>query len=94
MRGWTFLLAGLIVWTVHFFASYIIASIFLSTLAARALALLVTFGCLGAVAVLLARIMRSDTPTAMDAWMRTVSLLGLGLSALAITWQGLPAVIS
>lgn len=93
MRGWTFLLGGLIVWAVHFFALYIIASIFLTTPMARALALLVTSACLVAGALLLRQTLRNDVPTQTDAWMRAVALCGLGLSAVAIVWQALPAFI-
>lgn len=92
MRGWAVLLGGLIVWAVHFFALYIIASVFLTTPLARALALLVTFGCLAAVVLLLFRVLRSDTPSPMDIWVRTVALCGFGLSVVAIIWQALPAL--
>ena len=92
MRSWIFLLAGLIVWAVHFFALYFIASVFLTTPLARSLALFVTFGCLTAVALLLFRVLCSDTPTPMDIWMRTVALCGIGLSAVAIIWQALPVL--
>lgn len=94
MRGWTFLLGGLIVWTVHFFGSYIIASVFLTTPLARALALLLTAGCLIVVGLILARTVRSGAPTEMDAWMRSVAICGLGLSAVAILWQGFPAILA
>lgn len=94
MRGWAFLLSGLIVWTVHFFALYIIASIFLTTLLARALSVLVTLLCLGACALLIVRIVRRDTPADMDRWMRAVALCGVGLSGLAIVWQVLPAFLA
>lgn len=93
MRGWRFLLGGLIVWAVHFFACYIIASIFLTTPLARGLALLVTLGCLVAVALLFAYVRRSGARAATDAWMRAVALWGIGLSAIAIVWQGLPALL-
>ena len=94
MRGWTFLLGGLIVWAVHFFALYAIASIFLTTPTARLLAVLVTMACLGAGFILLIRALRSDTSTPTDAWMRTIALCGLGLSDVAIFWQALPALLA
>lgn len=93
MRGWPFLLGGLIVWTVHFFALYIIASIFLTTPLARVLVVLVTLACLTASALLLRQALRTDVPTQMDAWMRAVALCGIGLSVVAIVWQALPALI-
>jgi hypothetical protein len=94
MRGWRFLLAGLIVWTVHFFALYIIASVFLTTPLARALVVLVTVICLAACALLLRRMIRSTAPTETDGWVRTVAMCGVGLSALAIVWQVLPAFLA
>ncbi|MCF8709675.1 hypothetical protein [Rhizorhapis sp. SPR117] len=94
MRGWTCLLSGLIVWTVHFFTLYIIASVFLTTPLARILTLFVTLGCLAAVALLFKRVLRSDTLVPLDAWMRAVALCGIGLSAVAIIWQTLPALIA
>lgn len=93
MRSWAYLLGGLLVWTVHFFALYIIASVFLTTPLARALTLFVTLGCLVAGALLFLRVLRSDTPTPMDIWMRAVALCGIGLSAVGIVWQTLPALI-
>jgi hypothetical protein len=94
VRGWAFLLSGLIVWTVHFFALYAIASIFLTTPLARALTILVTLLCLGGGGWLLLRTLRSAIPTPTDAWMRTVALLGLGLSGIAIVWQAMPALLA
>lgn len=93
MRGWTFLLGGLIVWTVHFFALYIIGSIFLTTPFARVLGLLVTLACLVVGALLFRQTLATDMPTQTDIWMRTVALCGLGLSAVAIIWQALPIFI-
>ncbi|EQB00944.1 hypothetical protein [Sphingobium sp. HDIP04] len=93
MRGWTFLLAGLILWAVHFFALYAIASIFLTTLLARGLTLMVTLACLAVSGLLLARTLRSDASATMEAWMRAVALCGTGLAAIAIIWQALPALL-
>ncbi|MFB9047129.1 hypothetical protein ACFFV8_00155 [Sphingobium indicum] len=94
MRGWTFLLGGLILWAVHFFTLYAIASIFLTTPLARGLTMLVTLACLAGGGLLFARMRQSDTPTAMDAWMRSVALCGIGLAAIAIIWQALPALLA
>jgi len=93
VRGWTFLLAGLIIWAVHFFALYAIASIFLTTPLARGLTILVTLMCLSLGGLLFARTLRTDMPASMDAWMRAIALCGLGLSAIAILWQALPALL-
>jgi hypothetical protein len=93
VHGWRFLLGGLIVWTVHFFALYAIGSIFLTTPLARALTLLATLACLAAAALLIARVRRSGAATPMDAWMRTVALYGAAIAVVAILWQALPALL-
>ena len=93
MRTWALLLAGLVIWTVHFFALYIVGSIWLTTPLARALTLALTLLCTGAVAMFLVRARRYLPETAMDRWVRSISLVGLGVSAVAILWQGLPALL-
>ncbi|KKC27272.1 hypothetical protein [Sphingomonas sp. SRS2] len=93
MRTWAFLLGGLVIWAVHFFSLYIVASIWLSSPLARGLTLLVTLACLGGVGVLMLRGYRHDAGTAMDRWVRSVAIVGLGLAGIAILWQGLPALL-
>jgi hypothetical protein len=93
MRGWTFLLAGPIVWTVHFFALYGIASIFLTSTTSRVLTGLVSLGCLAAIALLFVRVRGSQPVDDPDAWTHRVSLLAIGLSGIAIFWQTLPALL-
>lgn len=92
-RGWSFLLAGLIVWAVHFFALYAIASIFLTTMTARLLALGLTLLCLGAVALLVHDALRFRPTDRVDTWMRSVALCGLVIAAVATLWQALPALL-
>ena len=94
MRGWSFLLGGLIVWTVHFFVLYAIGSIFLTTPLARILVLLATLACLVVAGFLLKTVLRSDGGTPTDRWMRSVALGGLGLATVAIVWQALPALLA
>jgi hypothetical protein len=93
VRTWALLLGGLIVWTVHFFALYAVASVFLTTPLARALTGVITLACLGAVAFLIVRVRKFGTASAMDRWVHAVSLVGLGLSGVSILWQGLPALL-
>jgi hypothetical protein len=93
VRGWTFLLGGLIIWAVHFFALYIVASVFLTTPLARMLTLLISLVCLVAGVLLLARVWRSDGSTAMNEWTRGVALLGAMISIVAVLWQALPALL-
>ncbi|MFW2830789.1 hypothetical protein [Sphingomonas sp. ID0503] len=94
MRGWTYLLSGLLLWTFHFFTLYVVASVFLTTMLARMLALVVTVVCLGLGAVLLAKFSRSDAGSPSDQWMRAVALGGLAISGVAIVWQALPAILA
>ena len=93
MRGWTFLLGGLIIWAAHFFALYIVASVFLTTMPARLLTLGVTLLCLGAAVLLVRGALRVRPADRVDAWMRSVALCGHGISAVAILWQALPALL-
>ncbi|MGE8135906.1 hypothetical protein ACQKO5_20050 [Novosphingobium subterraneum] len=92
MRSWTMLLGGLVVWAVHFFALYIVASIFFTTLIARTLTLLVSLACLGANGLLLRWVIRAD-PSRTDRWIRTMAKYSIALSTLAILWQALPAIL-
>ena len=93
MRGWTFLLGGLIVWAAHFFALYGIASIFLTTTLARLLTLGMTLLCLAVDAIWFRDALRCVPADRAEGWMRSVALCGLGLSAIAILWQALPALL-
>jgi hypothetical protein len=97
VRTWTFLLAGLLVWTVHFFGIYTIASIWLTSTTSRALTLVLTLLCLGANGWLLRRALpalRASRSDEVDHWVALVATLGIALSLLAVLWQGLPAILS
>lgn len=94
MRTWAILLGGMIIWTVHFFTLYIIASIWLTTPLARWLTLAVTLLCLAAVALGLVHLRRHDDGSSMDRWVHTIASAGLGVAGIAIVWQGLPALLS
>jgi len=91
------MLGGLIVWTVHFFSIYIIASILLTSNVARILTLLVTLGCLTMDGVLLARALRHSRSASMDEfgrWNVSLAALAAAISMVAVAWQGLPAVLA
>lgn len=92
MLRWFLLLGGLIVWTVHFFALYAVASIFLTTDLARALTLLITVLVLLANAGLATLTLRIIPQQDQDRWISAVSLWGLGLGTIAIFWQGAVAL--
>lgn len=95
MRVWAYLLGGLLVWTVHFFGSYVIASVFLTSATSRILTGLLTIVCLAA-AVLLAIMawrQREDVADPVRGWMGWTAFLGAAIASVAIVWQGLPAIL-
>ena len=89
MRTWAILLGGLIVWTVHFFALYIIASIFPGQGTARWLSALATLLCLAADIGLLLWIRRAGD-TLLNGWGASIGTVLAALSLVAVLWQGLP----
>ena len=97
MRQWLFALGGLLVWTAHFFAIYIAASLFPGrplaawlTLGLTVLALVVV-GWLGHGAW---RVWQARQGDELRPWLGGIALFGAALSAVAIFYQGLAAVIS
>ena len=95
MPAWLLSLGGLLVWTAHFFGLYLIASIWLSTPVAGSIAAVFTLACLAADGWLLWRTAparRAGDADAVDRWLLAVAFLGAALSALAVLWQGLPAL--
>lgn len=88
------LLGGLIVWAVHFFALYGIASLFPGTQLARTLSLMATVPAMAANAAILwigaAGRLRSDDD--LQSWILDLGALGAALSLVAVLWQALPAV--
>ena len=97
MRAWAFMLGGMVVWTVQFFALYIVASIFLTSTISRVLAVLITLACLAADGALLARAMRLLRGGSVDEparWRASLAALIAAISLVAVTWQGLPALLA
>lgn len=95
MPSWLLSLGGLLVWTAHFFGLYLIASIWLTSPTARWVAGIFTVACLAADAWLLWRTAparRGEDIDAVDRWLLVLAFLGAALSALAVLWQGLPAL--
>lgn len=96
MRGWVFLLGGLIVWAVHFFTLYAAASIFLTSTIARIITLVVTAACLAADALLLWYTLPKLSTGIEDEtnrWMVLIAALGAAISFVAVLWQGMPALL-
>ena len=97
MRAWAFMLGGMIVWAVHFFALYIVASIFLTSTTSRVLTVLITLVCLAAAGLLLQRsrrAIRHEGDDAFTRWQAYLAALTAALALVAILWQGLPAFIA
>ena len=96
MRTWVFLLGGMLVWTVHFFGIYGLASIFLTTPLARILTGILTLACLAAVAWLARRSWAAyqAEQDEVSGWVALLATLINAISFVAVLWQGFPAVLS
>lgn len=96
MGAWAFLLGGLIVWAVQFFALYVVASIFLTSTTARILTVIITLACLAANGALMWRIVRGLQAREMDditRWRWMLAAWVTAIASVAILWQGLPGLI-
>lgn len=96
MRAWIWMLGGLIVWTIHFFGVYTIASaadVYATAddFAGRMGGLAFSTVCLIASLVLLAIAIRRVKAT--SALADQLAALGAGTAAIAIVWQALPNLI-
>ncbi|MDQ3077213.1 MAG: hypothetical protein M3Q83_00040 [Pseudomonadota bacterium] len=96
MRSWAFMLGGLIVWAVQFFALYIIASVFMTTTLSRVLTAIITLACLAADALLLqgAMAQRAKRTDDIARWRASMAALSAAVSLVAVAWQGLPALLT
>lgn len=99
MGRWAFMLGGLIVWTVHFGGVYGIASIAdvaqdAAVPPARWAVGALTAACVAADAVLAWVALRRPTgDDSLDRFATRTAATGAGLSAVAVVWQGLPALV-
>lgn len=100
MRRWLLMLAGLLVWTVHFLGVYGIASVAEVvdradapparwTVGAFTLACIAADAAIGAAAL---RSLRRETD-GLNRFIAKAAALAAGLSAIAVIWQGLPALV-
>ncbi|MFN3387782.1 MAG: hypothetical protein ACK40O_02550 [Allosphingosinicella sp.] len=96
MRRWALLLGGMLVWTVHFFTLYAIASIFPGTMLARVLTGIVTLLCLAAAGWLLRGALRAGRAAGDEftGWKHRIAALIAGIALVAILWQGFPALLA
>lgn len=93
MPGWRIMLGGLLVWAAHFLAIYILASVFESSTIARIGTGIATLAAVAANIGLVVVARRAEMPDAFARWMVSLGMLGVGLSLVAVLWQGLPALI-
>jgi hypothetical protein len=96
VRKWALLLGGLVIWALHFFAIYGVASIFPRQAAAHWLTILLTLPALIGDAALLwiSAGRRLASPQGdLDAWMSDVAALGAALSFIAVLWQAAAALV-
>lgn len=94
MRSWLMLLAGLLVWAAHFFALYAIGEFGGEEPGWRVAVVGLTLLCLAVDAVLLMVLVCARRPGGFERWRASVAAGGLALSAIAVVWQGLPALLA
>lgn len=96
MRVWAFMLGGILVWAADFFLLYAIASIFLTTPIARALALAISAAALAAdVWLLWTAWMQLGSPQApYRRWMARLALLTAAISTVGVIWLAFPPLLA
>lgn len=97
MRTWRFLLGGMLVWAVHFFGAYILASTFPArVLVAQVLAAVLTIACLAALGWLTRRSLAAgrDAGDELARWAARVATLLNAAAFVAVLWQAFPILFS
>lgn len=86
MQTWAYLLGGLIVWAIQFFAVYAASSIFLTSTTTRVITALMTFACLTAAAAVATRGWAGQSRDAdpSERWVHTMACLSGATAFLAI----------
>jgi hypothetical protein len=93
MPAWRIMLGGLLVWAAHFFALYVLASVFGSSIAARVGTAAATLVAVAANVFILRVVWRSADGDAFGRWTASLGALGAGLSLVAVLWQAMPALV-
>lgn len=94
MRSWLILLAGLILWAIHFFLLYGTGEFGGDGGVARVAVVALTLLCLIAGGAAIRALVRAPRPDSYARWRNKSALLGLALGMIAIFWQALPAVFA
>lgn len=94
MRSWAILLGGLLVWAAHFFALYGIGEFAGASAGSRAYVLVLSALALFADGFLARRLLLIARADDFARWRTGVALGGIAVSALAVVWQALPALIA
>lgn len=96
MGIWRHLLGGMLLWTVHFFAAYGIASVLPGSALAAPLVLAVTALALGVAIFLLLRTLRAQSAEndRLRSWSSEAGAVLYGLAGVAILYQGMPALLA
>lgn len=95
MQCWRNLLGGFLLWTVHFFTVYIIASIFPGTTTAICLTVVSTLVMLVLTCSVAVRTFSADQHNfdGLQRWIYSLSLYGYALAGTAIIFQAIPAIL-
>ena len=94
MQSWAIMLGGLLVWAAHFFLLYGIGEFAGASSGSRGAVLLLSAFALVADGFLARRLFTLPRADAFAHWRAGVALGGIALSALAVLWQALPALIA
>lgn len=88
------MLGGLLVWAAHFFTLYAAASIFETSAAARLITAAATLAAVAGNLLLFRAVRRRASADPFADWARSLARLAIGVSMIAVLWQGLPALLA
>ena len=96
MRGWLFLLSGLIIWAAHFFALYVAASLFPGMRLANVVSIALTVLAMAGAGWFLwqgRRSVQAHGGDRLSGWLADVSVTGNAIALVAIAYQAVPALL-